>query len=129
MGVGEIYKEKKKREEIHVEEQKFEQQGNINKQRNEQSNQNVEENVLKSYTDSVSDTSQIQNQPKMDLTAVVTASNIHANASAQKVLNGEELSQERQEKLQEDEQKIKEGAAREEKRNIIRSELLNLNYS
>ena len=125
MGVGEIYKEKKKREEIHVEEQKFEQQGNINKQRNEQSNQNVEENVLKSYTDSVSDTSQIQNQPKMDLTAVVTASNIHANASAQKVLNGEELSQERQEKLQEDEQKIKEGAAREEKRNIIRSELLN----
>ncbi|MDD7640939.1 MAG: hypothetical protein PUK75_00365 [bacterium] len=122
MGIGEsgqIYKQKEKQEIFHGEEQKTQQsQVQSVRQVQKQKEDPLEQTLhLQQFQVNVQqmDLSEVQQEPSVDLkTQIVVTTPIHETVSAERLLNGEQLSAQKKEQISQQEQQLKQDAILEE---------------
>lgn len=122
MGIGEsgqIYKQKEKQEIFHGEEQQVQQTQTQSVRQVQQQKEDHLEQTLQQFQVNVQqmDLSEVQQEPAVDqqIQIVVTTS-VHESASAERLLNGEQLSAQKKEQISQQEQQMRQETTLEEQK-------------
>ena len=122
MGIGEsgqIYKQKEKQEIFHGEEQQTQQSQTQSVRQVQKQKEDPLEQTLQQFQVNVQqmDLSEVQQEPVVDLkTQIVVTAPIHETVSAERLLNGEQLSAQKKEQISQQEQQMRQETILEEQK-------------